>query len=111
MFNDFSVDSDHVNLYTTIAAMCLLCHDPMDQRIKAALHIFQNSRKAIDQFTHNDMVQLFMSAITLYTIENSFELEEDDLDDMESNHIHLKRRLSHDDSSYYNVVYASGIDV
>ena len=57
--------------------MCLHCHDPVVQRVGAALHIFQYSRKAVDQFTHSDLVQLFMAGLMLYAIENAFEFIED----------------------------------
>lgn len=106
IFNEFMRDNDHINIYETVSAMCLLCHDPVDQRIKAALHIFQYSRKSIDQFTHADLVQLFMAGITMFNIDNSFDYETEDSEDSDDeNHIHVKRRLSQDDSSHYSVLY------
>ena len=86
--------------------MCLHCHDPVIQRVSAALHIFQNSRKAVDQFTHADLVQLFKAGLILYAIENTFEYTEEESEENElGSHIQIKRRLSQDDSSLYSVYF------
>lgn len=85
--------------------MCLLCHDPIDQRMRAALHIFQRTCKTNDQFTHADLCRLFTSGVTMFGIDNSFDVTTEDEDDDEDDdmRIHVRRRLSLDDLSQQSV--------
>ena len=93
-----------MNVDEVVAAMCLLCHDPVDQRMRAALHIFQRTRKANDQFTHSDLVQLFSSGVQMFGIDNSFDIgTEEEEEEEEDMRIHVRRRLSQDDNSQHSV--------
>ena len=81
-----------MNVDEVVAAMCLLCHDPVDQRTRAALHIFQRTRKANDQFTHSDLVQLFSSGVLMFGIDNSFDIgTEEEEEEEEDMRIHVRQ--------------------
>ena len=85
-----------MNVDEVVAAMCLLCHDPVDQRMRAALHIFQRTRKANDQ--------LFSSGVLMFGIDNSFDIgTEEEEEEEEDMRIHVRRRLSQDDNSQHSV--------
>ena len=104
IFLEFSKDQQRLNVDEVVAAMCLLCHDPADQRMRAALHIFQRTRKANEQFTHADLVQLFSSGVLMFSIDNSFDIgTEEEEEEEEDLRIHVRRRLSQDDSSQHSV--------
>ena len=85
--------------------MCLLCHDPIDQRLRAALHLFKYTCKSVDQFSAPDLVKLFSAGVSMFNIENSFDYAEDTTESEEDDsRIHVRRRLSQDDSSHHSVL-------
>ena len=108
VFIECSENQERISVYTVISAMCLLCHDPIDQRIRGALHVFRYNQQAVDQFSHADLVKLFSSGVDLFDVDNSFDCTNDDPDD---EHIHTKRRLSQDDQSHHSVSVSVACDV
>lgn len=105
VFTEFSKEQKRLNIYEVVSAMCLLCHDPIDQRLRAALHLFKYICKSVDQFTANDLINLFTNGVTMFTIDNSFDYAEDTTESEEDDsRIHVRRRMSQDDTSHHSVV-------
>ena len=106
IFQEFSKDEKKINISEVIAAMCLLCRDPADQCLRASLHVFQVTLHANNQFSHADLVRLFTNGITMFNIDNSFELEnptEEEEDDENNQRILVRRKMSLDDRSQQQV--------
>lgn len=107
VFVEFSKEQKRLNIYEVVSAMCLLCHDPIDQRLRAALHLFKYTCKSVDQFTANDLITLFTNGVTMFTIDNSFDYAEETTEsEEEESRIHVRRRMSQDDTSHHSVALA-----
>lgn len=106
VFTEFSKEQKRLNIYEVVSAMCLLCHDPIDQRLRAALHLFKYTCKSVDQFSANDLIILFTNGVTMFTIDNSFDYAEDTTESEEEDaRIHVRRRMSQDDTSHHSVAF------
>lgn len=106
IFREFSKDEKKININEVIAAMCLLCCDPADQCLRASLHIFQVTLHANNQFSRDDLVRLFSIGMSMFNIDNSFELEnptEEEEDDEKNQRILVRRKMSLDDRSQLQV--------